>query len=180
MATIRILDVESVVKGSRELAEAAALGVSECVSEHLRRKNMRTRPSRFGMPKTNYYGEASEAVGAEVVDARRAEVSVDYPGIALHYEGGTVLPKKKALAVPISPSVAGIWPSEAGALSTGDGASMFWPRNSRHGFIKDNDSGELLWLLIPKATVPADPDVLPSDAEMLDAAEDYAGEAAAS
>ena len=52
-----------------------------------------------------------------------------------------------------------------------------WPKNSDHGFIKDNASGELLWLLVPKATIPADPGVLPTDGEMLDAAEDYVREA---
>jgi hypothetical protein len=178
MAVVRILNVESVVRSSQELAEAAALGVAECVAEHLRKKNLTTKPSRFGMPKTNYYGEASEAVRTETRGTKTAEVSVDYPGIALHYEGGTVRPKKKALAIPVSPSVAGIWPSEAGALSTGDGTALVWPKNSDHGFIKDNASGELLWLLVPKATIPADPGVLPTDGEMLDAAEDYVREAA--
>lgn len=177
MAVVRILNVESVVPRSRELADAAALGVADCVSEHLRKKNLTTKPNRFGMPKSNYYGEASEAVRTAVKGETLAEVSVDYPGIALHYEGGTVRPKKKALAIPVSPSVAGIWPSEAGAFSSGEGTSLFWPKNSRHGFIKDNASGELLWLLVPKATIPADPDVLPTDAEMLDAAATYVGEA---
>ncbi len=48
---------------------------------------------------------------------------------------------------------------------------MIWPKGSNHGFIKDNERNELLWLLVPKATIPADPDVLPTDDEILTAAE---------
>ena len=77
---------------------------------------------------------------------------------------------KKALAIPISPIVAGIWPSEAGAWANEDEYSVFWPKNSSHGFIKDNERGELLWLLLPRATIKADPTVMPTDDALHNAA----------
>ena len=98
-------------------------------------------------------------------------VEIEKEGLALHYEGGTVYPKKKALAIPIDPSVADIWPSEASGIATGDGYAMIWPKGSNHGFIKDAETNDLLWLLVPKATIPADKTVLPEEETILSAAE---------
>ena len=49
---------------------------------------------------------------------------------------------------------------------------MFWPKNSPHGFLKDKNSSELLYLLVSKATIPADKTVLPEDDDILKAAEE--------
>lgn len=172
--TIKPEDVRDAMPPDRVLLEAAARGMVVAVRRHLREKNDRT-PPKNGFPKSNYYAEAADTARGSVADGVAVvEVGPDDPngpgsGIALHYYGGTVRPKKKALAIPISPAVAGMWPSEA----TGVGAdlAMIWPKNSAHGFLKDNERNELLWLLVPKATIPADPDVLPSDDEVLSAAE---------
>ena len=162
----------------RDLAEAAAYGITTLIIKHLREKNDSTSGNRYGLPKTNYYATERSDIATEVVGPK-ATISIDKPGLEMHYTGGTVYPRagKKALAIPISPAVAGIWPSEAGGIATGgdydDGPyHMFWPKGSSHGFIKETDSNELLWLLIPKAKIPADPSVLPTDDEMCAAAED--------
>ena len=170
MLKLKIKDAQNLIPDAKIAAQAAARGVEVLVIDHLREKNRSTAPSKFGLPKSNYYAEAAENVEAET-DERVARVEVDYPGIALHYEGGTVYPKKKALAIPIDPSVATIWPSEANGIATGDGYTMFWPKNSSHGFIKDAETNTLLWLLVPKADIPADPTVLPTDESILSAAE---------
>ena len=154
------------------MLDAAAHGMEVCVRRHLRAKNERT-PPRNNFPKSNYYAEAaSTARGSVSGGVAVVEVGPDDPngpgsGIALHYYGGTVYPKKKALAIPIDPAVAGIWPSSAqgdlGFIPSKD------PANA--GFLTNPDTGQVLWLLVPKATIPADPDVLPTDAELLNAAE---------
>lgn len=168
--------VRDAMPPDRELLDAAARGLVVAVRRHLREKNSRTQPKN-GFPKSNYYAEAGDtARGSVEGGAAVVEVGPDDPngpgsGIALHYYGGTVLPKKKALAIPISPAVAGIWPSEAVGEAGAEAFSMIWPKGKNHGFIKDNERNELLWLLVPKATIPADPDVLPTDDEMLSAAE---------
>ena len=172
--TISAESVRDAMPPDRVLLDAAARGMVVAVRRHLREKNSRTSP-RDGFPKTNYYAEAADtARGSVEGNSAVVEVGPDDPngpgsGIALHYYGGTVYPKKKALAIPISPAVAGIWPSEASGM--GAALAMIWPKNSSHGFLKDTETNELLWLLVPKATIPADPDVLPTDAEILTAAE---------
>ena len=172
--TIKPEDVRDAMPSDRVLLDAAARGMVNCVRRHLREKNERT-PPRDGFPKSNYYAEAaSTARGSAAGGVATVEVGPDDPngpgsGIALHYYGGTVYPKKKALAIPIDPSVAGIWPSEAAGV--GADLAMIWPKNSSHGFLKDAETSDLLYLLVPKATIPADPDVLPTDAEILTAAE---------
>lgn len=172
---LTLKDSGSLIPDARVAAEAAARGLEVCVRRHLRAKDA-TAAHRPGFPRTGYWEDAAESVAARA-EGRRAVVEVDKEGAALHYEGGTVLPRpgKKALAIPIDPRVAGIWPSEAGAIGTGgaddEPYALLWPKGSDHGFVKDTETGDLLWLLVPKATIKADPSVLPTDAELLDAAE---------
>ena len=174
---IRLIDPERLIPDAHIAAEASVRGVEALIIEHLRdRKNAGTQPNLYGLPKTNYYAEASKNVAAGV-SGNKVNVEIDYPGLAMHYEGGTVYPKKKALAIPIDASVAGIWPSEANAYANEDEYALIWPKNSSHGFIKDVEQNQLLWLLIPKATIPEDKTVLPTDAEIFGAVEEALMEA---
>ena len=158
---------------------AMAEAVRDLVRRHFTNRSLHAAPSRFGIPPSGFWHKAAGTVkvashrGLKAVISAGAESNdprAPGQGVALHYYGGTVYPKKKALAIPIDPSVAGIWPSEAGALANEGEYSIFWPKNSSHGFIKDNERGELLWLLIPKATIHADPTVLPTDEQLSEVA----------
>ena len=174
--TVTIRNAETPLPPDRVLAEAAARGVEVAVRRHLRRKNS-SSSRREGFPKSNYWADAAETVSVASVSGSHATVEVAKEGAALHYHGGVVLPKKKALAIPLDPAVAAIWPSEHAGYATGgsgdDGATApIWPKGSNHGFIKDTETGDLLWLLVPKATIHADPSVLPEEGEMRQAAED--------
>ena len=173
---LRLIDPERLIPDAHVAAEAAVRGVEALIIEHLRKKNDGTKPNRYGLPKTNYYADAAKNVEASV-DGATVRVEIDHPGLAMHYEGGTVYPKKKALAIPIDASVAGIWPSEANAYANEDEYALIWPKNSSHGFIKDVEQNQLLWLLIPKATIKADKSVLPTDEETLNTAEEAVWEA---
>ena len=173
---LRLIDPERLIPDAHVAAEAAVHGVEALIIEHLRNKNDGTKPNRWGMPKTNYYADAAKNVEASV-DGATVRVEIDHPGLAMHYEGGTVYPKKKALALPIDPAVAGIWPSEANAYANEDEYVLIWPKNSSHGFIKDVEQNQLLWLLIPKATITADKSVLPTDEKTLNTAEEAVWEA---
>lgn len=173
---LRLIDPESLIPDAHTAAEAAVRGVEALIIDHLRKRNDGTRSNRWGLPKTNYYADAAKNVEASV-DGATVRVEIDHPGLAMHYEGGTVYPKKKALALPIDPAVAGIWPSEANAYANEDEYALIWPKNSSHGFIKDVEQNQLLWLLIPKATIPADPSVLPTDTEIFGAVEEALMEA---
>lgn len=173
---LSIKDAEGVLPEDRVLAEAAARGLEVLIRRHLRRK-VPASSRRAGFPPSGYWASAAETVEAHAA-GKTAVAEVGKEGANLHYEGGTIRPTggKKALAIPIDPSVATIWPSEYAGCSTGgsddDATAIFWPRGSSHGFIKDTETGDLLWLLVPKATIRADKTVLPSDEDLLGAAED--------
>lgn len=170
MRIVRAILPPDFIPGDRLTAERAGLRVADLVIRHLRKKNGETTPNPFGLPKTNYYDEASDTVQTET-SGNKFTVSVgtdstdkDAParGIALHYHGGTVYPKKKALALPVDPAVAGIWPSEYS-----QGHKLF---KTPGGALGDAETGKILYILLPKATIPADPTVLPTDEEIADAA----------
>ena len=158
---LRLIDPERLIPDAHTAAEAAVRGVEVLIIEHLRNKNDGTKPNRWGMPKKNYYADAAKNVEASV-DGATVRVEIDHPGLAMHYEGGTVYPKKKALAMPINPAVARIWPSEYSQSH-----KLF---KTPAGALGDAETGEILYILLPKATIPADPTVLPTDEEIADAA----------
>lgn len=166
---------------SRKVGEAMGEAIRDAIRRHLIAKSNQTKPNRHGLPHTGYYHKAAGTVRVEDFDETRAEIVVGADsedsnapgqGLALHYYGGVVRPRsgKKALAIPIDPSVAGMWPSEVGAIASGDGLALIWPKNSSHGFLKDNENGRLLWLLVRKAQIPADETVLPTAEELEEAA----------
>ena len=137
-----------VIDDEQKAGQGMAEAVRDCIRLHLIDKGLHTAPNRNGLPPSGYWRKAANTVKVEVQQGLHAVVAAGAEsndpkapgqGIALHYEGGTVYPKKKALAIPISPIVAGIWPSEAGAWANEDEYSVFWPKNSSHGFIKDNE-----------------------------------------
>ena len=157
---LRLIDPERLIPDAHTAAEAAVRGVEALIIEHLRKKNDGTHPNRNGLPKTDYYADAAKNVEASV-DGATVRVEIDHPGISMHYEGGTVYPKKKALALPIDPAVAGIWPSEYSRDH-----KLF---KTPGGALGDADTGKILYILLPKATIPSDQSVLPTDAEIFGA-----------
>ena len=160
---LRLVDPERLIPDAHTAAEAAKRGVETLIIAHLRNKNDGTQPNRYGLTKTNYYADAAKNVEASV-DGATVRVEIDHPGLAMHYEGGTVYPKKKALALPIDPAVAGIWPSEYS-----QDHKLF---KTPGGALGDADTGKILYILLPKATIKADKSVLPTDEETLKTAEE--------
>lgn len=165
---LRLIDPERLIPDAHVAAEASVRGVEALIIQHLRDKNNGTQPNRYGLPKSNYYAEASNNVAAGVA-GNKVNVEIDHPGISLHYEGGTVYPKKKALAIPIDPAVAGIWPSEYSRDH-----KLF---KTPGGALGDAETGKILYILLPKATIPEDKTVLPTDAEIFGAVENALMEA---
>lgn len=172
MRIVRAILPPDFIPGDRLTAERAGLRVADLVIKHLRKKNGETKPSPFGLPKLNYYDAASDTVQTEtsgntfVVSVGTDSTDRNAPGlgIALHYHGGTVYPTggKKALAMPINQAVARIWPSEYSQSH-----KLF---KTPAGALGDAETGEILYILLPKATIPADPTVLPTDEKIADAA----------
>ena len=167
MRITRIILPPDLIPAKQQAAEAVADRMSGLVRRHLRARNDSSPANRYGLPKTDYYADAAESVTTDV-SGGLASVIIDKEGVALHYEGGTVYPKKKALALPIDPAVAGIWPSEYGR----DHKLFKTPA----GALGDADTGKILYILIQKATIPADPTVLPPEESLYNAAMDAVGD----
>lgn len=152
----------------RELLEAAGRGVSNAVKRHLVAKDAAT-PPRGDMPKTGYYGDAANSVTTGM-EGEIAVVSIPKEGMSLHYYGGVVYPTSghKALAIPQVAAVAGRRPAEIDPSR--DKFALVWPKGAKTGTLRDKESGEVVYLLVAKATIPKDETVLPTDAAMYDAA----------
>ena len=170
-----------VIPDERKAGQGMAEAVRDRIRRHLTERGLHTAPNRHGLPHSGYWHKAANTVKVESLKGLSATVSVgaegDDPnepgqGVALHYFGGVVYPTggRKALAIPISAEVAGKNPREVNELT--DGIAMIWPKNSGHGFLKDENTSELLWLLIPKATITADKTVMPDDDKMYASAMD--------
>lgn len=143
----------------KTLTEAARAGLRNVIVSHLDKKDARAK-HRDGMPRSGYYADAADSVQSELVGDDTAVVSIRKEGIYIHYAGGVILPRppKKYLAIPVNPAVWDQMPSEYDPN-----------REKLHvagGKLRDNETDEVFYQLIRKATIKPDPDVLPTDSQM--------------
>lgn len=146
----------------RTLTEAARAGLRNVIVAHLDDKNGRAK-HRPGMPQSGYYSDAAESVQSELINDNAAVVSIQKEGLAMHFYGGVIYPKPphKYLAIPMNPAVWDQMPSEYDPT-----------KETLHvagGKLRDNETDEIYYQLIRKATIKADPDVLPTDDKMYNA-----------
>lgn len=155
-------DIE-VLPPTRELAQAAGRGVSNVVKAHLVQRDGRGRSD--GLPRTGYWGDAAGGVTTDM-DGNIAVVTIPKEGVALHYYGGIVYPTDghKALAIPQMAATAGKRPAEFDPSR--EKLSLVWPKGKTTGTLRDKESGEVYYLLVPKATIRADETVLPAVSAM--------------
>ena len=168
MLALKIHVPQDIVISARDAAEAAERGVFNCIRAHLDRRND-TAKHRDGMPRSNYWAKrpvASRVEGAKAV----VEVGAESDGAALHYYGGIVYPTKgkKALAIPVNPAVWDAKPSEFDPAR--EKLALAWPKGSTTGTLRDKETGDVYFLLVAKATIKADPTVLPDDNTITSAA----------
>lgn len=154
----------------RPMLEAGRLALTDRLARNFERKDQ--AGNARGWPHSRFWERVASSVTSAAGDDGFS-ATITEPGVRLRWKGGEVRPRegKKALAIPVDPSVARIWPSEYGGYATGgdydEGAtSLFWPKNSSHGFIKDNETGDILWMLVAKTTHKPDPSVIPSEDEL--------------
>ncbi len=151
-----------------ELADMARSGIEELFKNHLLARND-SRPSRGTMPKSSFYAHAAESVTSSI-DGNVAEITIGQKGVALHYYGGVILPTngRKALAIPKHPAVHDEKPS------TFDPSrqilALVWQKGKSAGVLKHKETNEVYFLLIPRATIPADETVLPTESATYEAA----------
>ena len=166
-----IPDVGEILDRQRQpMLDAGVRALTNAIVRNFRRRN--SQGNAKGFPRSNFWQDAAESV-TSAVEGAAMSATISKQGVRLRWKGGEVRPRegRKALAIPVDPSVAHVWPSEHVGYATGgdydEGAtSLFWPKNSSHGFIKDNDTGEILWMLVAKTTHKPDPSVIPPEDEL--------------
>ena len=148
---------------SATLAEAAARGISNALKRHFRARNQSSK-HREGMPRSNFWAHVADSVQTEP-HGNKALVSIDHEGVALHFEGGRISPKRgKALTIPLSPAVWDRNPREADP--TREKLALVWPKGKSAGILKNKETGDAWYLLVSKADIPSDTSVLPQDATL--------------
>lgn len=164
------------------LAGAMAESVAALMRSHFLARNAAAQPKE-GFPKTGYWLKARSSVAWHREESG-ATVSASGPGLALRLHGGVVTPRSgRALAIPVDPRVATVWPSEAaqraktGKKNQPNAVFLWWPKGRRAGILAEREkNGHLhaLWVLVAKSVQKPDPGVLPSPADIGAAAEEGA------
>ena len=163
---LKITVPADILASDHELAQAAGRAVSSIVKNRLSERDHRGRSD--GLPRTGYYGEASNSVTTEI-SGKTALITIHKEGVALHYYGGVVYPTTghKALAIPKSIRGAGKRPAEVDPDQTK--FALVWPKGEKTGTLRDKETDEVVYLLVPKATIPEDKTILPTEDEMVEA-----------
>lgn len=186
------------------LHDSMAMGVEHALRSHLESAGYVGRVNRLGGQTTGFWKQASNSVSS-VAGESEATVSMPHRGAALRYFGGPVvpLPPKKALSVPVHPSGHGVYARQyPGTLAFIPAGRAFGPmrsptaeRDDFVGFLVRGEEyvrtrgpnkgqpgvrplpgGETIYILMLKTHHKPDPNVLPSQGAMRQAAAD-AGEA---
>jgi len=183
-----IAAIMAAVSDRAGLHEAMADRVTEQVRDHLRALDSRS-------PNTHWWSRVAESV-RNTSSAEQAEVAITYRGAALRYYGGTVEPVNvKNLALPtenvpvrdntrLAPREAGILafiPNRKGGDTTGylvEGEMRQTKRGKNKGMERavPKKGGALMYILRKKTTHQPDPTVLPTLAELTQAASEAAAD----
>lgn len=151
----------------RPMLEAGRLALTDLLERNFDRKNQ--AGNARGWPSSKFWERVAGSV-TSAADGDKIVATVTEPGARLRWKGGEVRPKagKKALAIPVDPSVAHVWPSEY----AGQGGALFaiWPKGRNTGFLAnrgtDKKHARILWMLVAKTTHKPDPSVIPSEDEL--------------
>ena len=148
------------VRRPRSILMPAGRKLASLLRRHFREKN--GTPNRLGGERTQYWAQASRSVGAPTPAGETAvQVVISQPGVGLHYAGGTVRPRRaRALALPLRAEAHGI-PARDWNNRHPD-RPLFRPKGRPFLAIRDGRALRVMYLLRRSATIPKDPDTLPS------------------
>ena len=153
-------------------AVVAAEAGADVVRDHFTGlSRSRHRPGQ----RLNYYLQAADSVIREASGAD-ALIRIPHTGIAQRFFGGTVYPSGRTSAVtgkPIRRLAIGLSGTPGEGHVPADFADLFCIPSEDGKAVLARTAGEAvqaLFALVPKVVQPADPSVLPADADILDAA----------
>jgi len=154
-----VLSAIAAATGSTGIRQVMGRSATNLIQRHLRDINQ-ARPNRLGGRRENFYAKAADSTHFRDTP-EGVTVSVTHTGFALRYYGGTVRPvNAKALAIPARPEAYGYSPREFADLF------MVWKPGRAVGLLARRAGArlEVLYFLVSKATIPADPSLLPDHA----------------
>jgi len=140
------------------------------IREHLFGLNQ-SRPNALGGRRTQYYAQAARGTQFQF-SGDTVIVSINQIGIAQRYYGGTIKPKtSKYLTIPVHPAAYGHRAREFDLeLVFGRGGQPYALATKAGGKGKNAHSvGEIYYRLVKSVTQQANPEVLPTNAEVDDA-----------
>ncbi len=168
-------------------------GVAECLKNKFA-ANQSSRPNKKGWPRQGFWAAAARSVQQPRVVSDGVVVSVNQPGVALQAFGGIVKPlTRKFLAIPAREEAYGVRPIDnrwSGKLTFAvlphGGPVLLLKQNvmrvlksgkrkgretlARKGEEATTGEGGVMYWLKRVVTIKADRSVLPTDAELQDAA----------
>lgn len=185
------------------LHASMAMGVEHAIRTHLDEAGYVGRKNKLGGNSTGFWKAVSNSV-ASVASESEAVVSLAHRGVALHYFGGEVVPKKaKALSVPVHKSAHGIYARQyPGRLAYIPAATQFGPfrkgagqdtvgylvrgetytrtRGKNKGkegvrALPKDRGGELIYVLRSRTHHAPDKNILPTEEKMTAAAAEAGG-----
>ncbi len=148
------------------------MSVGRLVIRHLR-LTLATKPNKLGAPSTGFWQKAISSISANATE-EAATISIRHQGVRLQYHGGTVRPTRaKALTIPISPLAHG---KRVGDFSKGSIFMLPIKRGQSIGILARKFGRgksariEPLYVLRRSATIRPHPEILPTEAEIGEAA----------
>lgn len=183
--TVKDTGTQAIREGTRlnGLHEVMGRAVTNVVMAHFYRLNAE-RENKLGGKRTNFYSKAAKSTSYKVFD-NGAMVSVAKLGIRQRLEGGTILPKKKYLTIPVVAEAYGrrarefsnlvVGRDEHGRLALVEAESVTIKKSRKKKdkgklVAGEKRGGKVMYLLVPKVVQRADPTVLPTLDAMVAAA----------
>jgi len=180
------VELQGKIDDRKGLNKVLASRLADELQDHFRRKN--AKPNKRGWAKKNFWNQLANATAVSSVSDSGAVVTVAEERFRIHVTGGVITPKKaKMLTIPLIEAANGLMASSyaqkfnrrlftipgRNALfeRTGQGSeSVIGQTNVRARQGKRTLTIPLaarstirpVYALVPRATIPADPDALPS------------------
>ena len=156
----------------RRINRAGAFGVASLVRRYLAARDAEY-PNKLGGERTHFYANAAKAVNIQPGSGESSVVAISATGFAQRYFGGTIKAVNgRFLTIPLTPAAYGHTISEFTKPPSTKSTSSTPRRKASPSskFVVSFNEGLVKFLLVAQVTQAADPTVLPSDADLQDAA----------
>jgi len=145
------------------IGEAAQLELTKHLADKDRKASSHRTAARLGANPSGLYADLARALTYRATSTG-VTLSINHPAAAQRYYGGIIKPvNAKYLTIPVAPE------SYGKALGAGDFTEqivfLFGPGRKPYAAARASDPSYILYILAEQVDQPADPTVLPTDAD---------------